>query len=259
MKWLRSAALVLMLAGMAGAQQPVTLSGIGQVSPTGAANNATNPFYVAMTDATNAMGAMTNFGSTPGAVKSINANASLFAGTTALTQANFGTSPTAVAALSVNASLAVGTTMVSASAPVPVSATAAANTATNPIYNQAANVGNACIDPSSTLVSVYNGATSGTASVQIVALSGSTKIYVCSASIVGTSGTTPTLAFTYGTGSACASGTGNITFPISTSSTTVPTTWAGPIVGVTPSGNALCYIQTGTTPIAKYILTYVQR
>jgi hypothetical protein len=61
-------------------------------------------------DGTSVMGLMTNFGTTPGAVKAIVANASL----------------------------AIGTTMVSASAPVPVSATAAANNSGNPLYVSAA-------------------------------------------------------------------------------------------------------------------------
>ena len=117
---------------------------------------------------------------------------------------------------------------------------------------------NACQNQAATLVGVYNGATSGTSSVQIVALSGTAKIYVCSMSVINTSGTTPTFALTYGTGTACATGTGNITFPVATS-TTVPVTFNGPIVGVTPAGNALCYIQTGTTPINKFVLTYVQQ
>lgn len=33
----------------------------------------------------------------------------------------------------------------------------------------------------------------------------------------------------------------------------------GPIVGLTPAGNALCYLQGSTTPINKFVLTYVQQ
>jgi hypothetical protein len=119
--------------------------------------------------------------------------------------------------------------------------------------------GNPCLNPDSTLTPVYVSATSGTAETAIVAVSGSTKVYVCSLSVLGTSGTTPTFALTYGTGTACAAGVGNIVFPFSTTSTTVPTTWNGPLVGVTPASNGLCYLQTGTLPIAKFILTYIQQ
>jgi hypothetical protein len=118
--------------------------------------------------------------------------------------------------------------------------------------------GNPCLNPWVTLTPVYNGSTSGTSAVQIVALSGTTKIYVCSLSVIETSGTSPTFALEYGTGTACATGTGNITFPVLTS-TTVPVTFNGPIVGVTPAGNALCYLQGGTSPINKFVLTYVQQ
>jgi hypothetical protein len=119
------------------------------------------------------------------------------------------------------------------------------------------NSGNACANPSAGLTSVYNGATSGTSAVQVVALSGTTKVYVCSLSVVLTSGTSPTFALVYGTGTACGTGQGNVTFPVSTTAT--PITYNGPIVGVTPAGNALCYLQTGTTPINKFVLTYVQQ
>jgi hypothetical protein len=118
--------------------------------------------------------------------------------------------------------------------------------------------GNGCHNPNATLTSVYNGATSGTSLTQILALSGTTKIFVCSMSVINTSGTSPTFALSYGTGTACGTGTGSLTFAVPTSTTT-PVTFNGPIVGVTPAGNALCYIQTGTTPINKFILTYVQQ
>jgi hypothetical protein len=56
----------------------------------GAVLSATNTLFAQASDGTNAMGAMTNFGSTPGAVKSLNANVSLFAGTTAVSTAASG-------------------------------------------------------------------------------------------------------------------------------------------------------------------------
>jgi hypothetical protein len=116
---------------------------------------------------------------------------------------------------------------------------------------------NPCMSPYASLQSV-SGATSGTASVQLVAISGSTKIYVCSMQVTSVSGTSPTFALRYGTGSACATGTVTTFGP--TAALTV-----GQIVGpnfpfsVTPAGQALCYIQTGTTPIANYTITYAQQ
>lgn len=50
----------------------------------GSAIGATNPLFDEITDGTNAMGAMNNFGTTPGAVKALNVNSSLFQGTTAV-------------------------------------------------------------------------------------------------------------------------------------------------------------------------------
>jgi hypothetical protein len=65
---------------------------------------------------------------------SLRTDNSSWAGTALGTPTNFGTTPGAVIVAAVNASLAVGTTMVSAAAPVPISATAAANTNANPIF-----------------------------------------------------------------------------------------------------------------------------
>lgn len=122
--------------------------------------------------------------------------------------------------------------------------------------NSVANA-NPCMSGFATIQSVA-GATSGTASVQLVAISGTTKIYVCSMQVTSVSGTSPTFALRYGTGSACATGTVTLFGP--TAALTV-----GQIVGpnfpfaVTIAGQALCYIQTGTTPIANYAISYVQQ
>ena len=59
-------------------------SGVFEVGPTSSANTATNPFYFTPTDGTHAMGTMTAFGSTPSTAYALNANASLFVGTTAV-------------------------------------------------------------------------------------------------------------------------------------------------------------------------------
>lgn len=118
-------------------------------------------------------------------------------------------------------------------------------------------IGNACLNPHATLVSVTNSATSGTSAVQIVALSGTAKIYVCSLTVLETSGTSPTFSLESGTGTACGTNTTVLVFPF-TGSTTTATTFANP-VAVTAAGYALCYIQTGTSPVYKYVLTYVQQ
>jgi len=116
---------------------------------------------------------------------------------------------------------------------------------------------NGCANSHATLVSVTNTATSGTSAVQIVALSGTAKIYVCSLTVLEVSGTSPTFSLESGTGTACASNTTVLVFPF-TGSTTTPSVFANP-VAVTAAGYALCYIQTGTTPVYKFVLTYVQQ
>lgn len=60
-------------------------TGIFQVSPTTAANTATNPFFDRPTDGTNPMGLMSNFGTAPGAVSSLNVNANIFSAGLAIT------------------------------------------------------------------------------------------------------------------------------------------------------------------------------
>jgi len=117
--------------------------------------------------------------------------------------------------------------------------------------------GNACHDQRATLLSITNTATSGTSAVQIIALSGTAKIYICSLQVLETSGTTPTFSLEAGTGTNCASNTTVLVLPFA-GSTTVPTIYANP-VGVTSAGYALCYLQTGTSPIYKFVITYVQQ
>jgi hypothetical protein len=114
---------------------------------------------------------------------------------------------------------------------------------------------NPCQSPNAALAMIA-GTTSGTSSTQLIALSGSTKIYVCGVTIQGISGTTPTFALRYGTGSACASGTTTI---IGAFTTTANATFTWGPQFVTPAGQALCYIQTGSTPVSNYAITYVQQ
>lgn len=115
---------------------------------------------------------------------------------------------------------------------------------------------NPCYNPSSTLLST-TAQTSGTAAAQIVGLSGSTKIYICSMSVIGVSGTTPTFSLVDGTGSNCASNQAAIVAAF-TPTAGVIYNFDSP-VAVLPAGYALCYLQTGTTPIASYVITYIQQ
>lgn len=116
--------------------------------------------------------------------------------------------------------------------------------------------GNPCQNPNATLVSIPV-TTSGTTAAQIVALSGSTKIYICALTVIGQSGTTPTFSLVQGTGTNCATGQTVVVPAFATPANTL-FSFAKPVsVGV--AGNALCYLQTGTTPVTKAQLTYVQQ
>lgn len=100
------------------------------------------------------------------------------------------------------------------------------------------------------------GPTSGTSAVQLIPLAVGTKIFVCSLTLVNASGTTPTFSLVSGTGTNC--GTGQAVFlPAVSLTANVPLIWHR-YVGALPAGAALCYLQTGTTPVTNYILVYAQ-
>jgi hypothetical protein len=82
-------------------------------------------------------------------------------------------------------------------------------------------------------------------------------LHICSLSVVGVSGTTPTFSLVYGTGTNCATGQTVLLGAWTTAANTVYT-FSGP-VGIVPSGQALCYLDTGTTPVQRVLLTYVQQ
>jgi hypothetical protein len=73
--------------GASGANAPTgSVPGVNaSIYQGGAAITQTNTLYDQISDGTNVMGTMANFGTSPGAVKALNTNSSLFAGTTALT------------------------------------------------------------------------------------------------------------------------------------------------------------------------------
>jgi hypothetical protein len=97
----------------------------------------------------------------------------------------------------------------------------------------------------------------GTTAVQIVAASGTLKVYVCSLVVVGVSGTTPTFSLEYGTGTNC--GTGTTVF-IGAWTTTANTVYPFHVpVFVAPAGSEICYLDGGTSPVQRYAITYVQQ
>lgn len=115
--------------------------------------------------------------------------------------------------------------------------------------------GNPCANPYATLASVA-GSTSGTSAVQLIALSGATKIYVCSVNVAGVSGTNPTFSLVYGTGNNCATGQTVFLGAWTTAANTIY-----PFIQpfVTPAGQAVCFLDSGTTPVQRYAITYVQQ
>jgi hypothetical protein len=140
-------------------------------------------------------------------------------------------------------------------------ATIASGTVTTVSTVTAANIApgttNGCASPGSTLVSI-SGATSGTAATQIIALSAAKKIFICSMTIIAVSGTTPTFSLVQGTGTNCAAGQVALVSSFSTATAGQVFTFAAP-VAVSVSADAVCYLNTGTTPVQNYTITYTQQ
>ncbi len=96
------------------------------------------------------------------------------------------------------------------------------------------------------------------ADTQLVALSGSTVIYVCGWNFTLT-GTTPSYRFWSGTGSVCATSQDNLTGVfLPTAGTLQHAGNGGATVLKANAGEALC-IDVGGTPVADGVLTYVQQ
>jgi hypothetical protein len=114
---------------------------------------------------------------------------------------------------------------------------------------------NRCHDPNAVLQSVALNA-STTSAVQLIALSGTTKIYVCSITVIG-GGTSPTFSLVYGTGTNCGTGQTVLVQAVPLSTTT-PFNFVSP-TAVTPAGQAACTLLTGTSPTAKGVLSFVQQ
>ncbi len=187
-------------------------------------------------------------------------NVAQFGGTNVTTGTGVGGAGIPRVTISNDSSLAanqsVNINQIAAVTPVMAAAsTAAAAADRGLVVSISPNGGNPCQNPAATLSAVA-GATSGTAAVQLVALSGSTKIYICSVNVTGVSGTTPTFSLKYGTGTACA--TGGVTI-LGAWTTTANTVYTFNQPFVTPAGQALCYLDSGTTPVQNYAITYVQQ
>jgi hypothetical protein len=92
---------------------------------------------------------------------------------------------------------------------------------------------------------------------QLVALSGTTKVYVCgfSASMMGT---TPAITFEYGTGTTCGTGTTALTGAFAPTAGSVLNIGQGGTAFAGIAGNALCAL-SGGTPSIQGVLTYVQQ
>lgn len=99
--------------------------------------------------------------------------------------------------------------------------------------------------------------------VQLVAAAAGKVIYPCEISMIGNgSGTTATVAFEYGTGASCGTGTTLLSGPLTFNNSVLPfTTGVGTQFGL-PASNAFCIVTTGsfggTSSIAGWI-TYVQQ
>lgn len=105
-------------------------------------------------------------------------------------------------------------------------------------------------------------ATAGT--VQLVAISGTTAVYVCGFSAQITAGTTPTIQFEYGTGTTCGTGTTTLTGTYAPGAGTAPATdpisfSGGYTIFKAPAGNAFCIVAGGTTPSVGGFVTFVQQ
>ena len=116
--------------------------------------------------------------------------------------------------------------------------------------------GNPCHNNSAILQST-GVTTSGTSAVQVIALSSTTKIFICSLTVIGQSGTSPTFSLVQGTGTNCATSQTVVVPAFATPANTLFAFSTPVSVGV--AGNALCYLQTGTSPVTKVQLTWVQQ
>ena len=173
-------------------------------------------------------------------------NLTAVAGTTLGAVANYGTSPGAVAVPGVNAYV-TNTPAVTGSGTFTVSQINTAGT-TDPCANPSLIKSSAAINVSSATTT------------QIVALSGTTKIYVCEAD-VNAVGTSPSVKFITGTGTACATPDQTLTGAMVPSATvgTVHFGYGGSM-WTSNAGDELCLVSAGGTVTTETgFVTYVQQ
>ena len=109
-------------------------------------------------------------------------------------------------------------------------------------------------------------AISSATTVQLIALSGTTTIYVCGFTAAAGAGTNPSIQFEYGTGANCAGSPTVLTGAMATG-VTVATGVPGPIftsagagtVFKSAAGNEICAVTAGTTPNFQGFISYVQQ
>lgn len=97
-----------------------------------------------------------------------------------------------------------------------------------------------------------------TATAELVAISGTTVVYVCGFSI-SLAGTAPTFRFQTGTGTTCGTGTVQQTGVYTPASAAPFSTYGAGTIFKGTAGQALCINLGGTTPSAQGVLTYVQQ
>lgn len=123
-----------------------------------------------------------------------------------------------------------------------------------------------CLNPSVAKNSTFKDITTAT-TTSLVALSGTTSIYVCGFLVTLTGSTTAdTILFEYGTGATCGTGT-TILSPtfnsgILTSGATVVSyeNGSGSTFKPIPAGNGFCAVTTvGTAPTINVLITYIQQ
>lgn len=176
------------------------------------------------------------------------------AGTALGAPSNYGTSPGAVSVLGVNAFV---TNTVTANPGTPanwaVGATGSAVPA-NAHYSGAVSSGNLVGIIQADNSAAINVSTATT--TQLVALSSGKKIYVTSFDVVA--GGTGNITFEYGTGTACGTGTTPLTgaYPLTAQSGLAQGIGLGPVL-IVPAGNALCVLTSAAVQMSGSI-SYTQ-
>lgn len=106
-------------------------------------------------------------------------------------------------------------------------------------------------------------AISGAGTTALVPTVGTKVVTVCAVTAIYTSGTSPTMQFKAGTQTSAACDTGALTL---TGAMNLPATsgqglvlGAGGALFTAPSGNQLCVVAGGTSPVFNGVLTYVQQ